>query len=99
MSNLKYVLGIALLVASIELSSSTMKICSEPSTKDKLCQMNQDYSHNEPPMPHPAEVEVVVDVYDISEINEELQTLTMFADIIISWNDPEVSVSSESMME
>ncbi len=99
MDNSKIVFGIAILVAFIGLASSAMKLCSETSTKDKLCQMNQDYFHNEPPKPHPAEVEVVVDVYDISEINEELQTLTLFADIIISWTDPEVSVSSDSMME
>ena len=60
--------------------------------------MSQNYAHNEPPEPQPTGVDVAIDIYDITEINQELQTLTLMVDIIVSWTDPEISVSSESLL-
>ena len=76
-----------------------MKLCSEKTERPKVCQMSEDYIDNDPPRPWPATVNTIVDIVDVTEIDEADQTLTIFADIIISWTDPGVSFTADNVTE
>ncbi len=79
--------------------SKGLKLCSELSEKLKICKMSESYVNNDPPEPQPATVHPVLDIYDITEINEADQTLTIFADILISWEDPGISFTDSNFTE
>ncbi len=75
------------------------KLCSEISEDPELCKMNPIYKNNKPPKPWPLPVYVTIEIYDVIEINAADQTLTIFAMILVSWEDPELSFSSRNYSE
>ena len=81
------------------LGASKLKLCSEKSERPQICKMDESYVNNDPPEPHPATVYPVLDIYDITEIDEADQTVTIFADILISWEDPGISFTATNVTE
>ena len=76
-------------------SWAALKLCSEFSDEPELCQMKHGYKSNYPSHPHPQVVDVKVMLYDITEISDQDQTLTLITNIALTWEDLEISFNGE----
>ncbi len=75
------------------------KVCTEFSEDPELCKMKPVYKNNKPPFPWPASIAVSIEIYDIIEVHAADQTITIFANILISWIDPMLSFSAANYTE
>jgi hypothetical protein len=86
-----------LIFTYIKISEAIIKIplCNETilATEVKLC-TNESYQANLPPFPFPHHIEPILDIYDITNVNVDDQTLTMLVDLIFLWNETRVNMVS-----
>jgi hypothetical protein len=86
-----YIISICALVVR---GSNSLKLdsCSEASDKITLCKTGLMYLNNVPPEPFPAILDTWVIITDIVDVNTESNTMTIFADIVLAWNDSGISL-------
>ena len=67
--------------------------CNELSSpKGKLCFVNDTYDKSQPSGPHPNYVNSHLWIHEIVDFNAEEQTITIFADFFVEWNDTRIQL-------
>jgi hypothetical protein len=73
-------------------NSLELKSCTEANEEITVCKTGLMYQNNVPPEPFPALLNSKVAITDIVDVNTESNTMTIFADIILVWNDSAISL-------
>jgi hypothetical protein len=70
-----------------------LKSCHDISAEEmSICKTGQVYKNNAPPEPLPTKLSSMVYITDILDVNTEANSMTIIADIIVSWNDSALSL-------
>ena len=71
----------------IQVSKSSLILCSEKVSRVQVCQNKASYRPNIPPTPRICVISPVVDVKDILDVDTEKKTITIHLYIILQWMD------------
>ena len=72
--------------------SKDIPYCSEQSERIQLCKNNLEHSPNRPPKPYPVLVNATIDLKDVLNVDADMETITVFAKIVLMWHDFGISV-------
>ena len=59
-----------------------------------LCKLNNDHCSACPPKPWPTKVTPIVNIKDLLNLDKDKKSLTVSAEIFLSWVDPAISVKT-----
>ena len=84
-------ISFSFLICSIE--SSNIPYCSSNQTDNiQICKKDNTHTINRPPKPHPLIVIPILDLKDVHDVDVERETLTVYAKIVLWWEDFSISV-------
>ena len=63
------------------------------SVESKVCFKEQDYVRTVNPQPLPTQINIIISVFDIIDVDEAQQTVTLMLKIVLEWQDYRLDVN------
>ena len=96
---LKWILCL-LLTITIPTLSEGIKVCSDTKSKNEICSVKEGYEKRSPPSPDtPTEVELVFNLWQVLDVDEDKQIITMSTEVDAFWKDNRLSMSNGSTLK
>lgn len=69
--------------------------CNAIASQSQICKVNElDYDKSFPAAPNPNHFFDVIEIYDVVELDSEDQSITLFLQLTMAWNDTRISSKS-----
>ena len=97
------VISLMLLLIFGRIESSTLYSCDDDIFDNKLkagnwiCKLDESYDKSGVPMPHPQKLDSILQIYEVSDVDETEHTISIHFKHYIRWTDKGLSYKNRSM--
>ena len=82
---------VLIIIFQVQISFGVLSSCSE--VMQKVCYITKDYKHGINPEPLPTKINITLKVFEVIDVKDNHQTLTLSMRATIEWNDQRLSVN------